>query len=157
MRSQFKQKLHSLWEPKSIIFGFTLFYYVTDYVIWAQLTSRLGPMEVFPKPWISTPLKLLLASFALWLSRPWTYLIATLISGIIIYSHGYQMLMSCAFMNNQPVLSWETFNCWWRIVSFEAPQLLFQFALAIFIFSYATISLSRFLLHWRLRKYNIAK
>jgi hypothetical protein len=155
MKSPFRQKINFLLEPKAIIFGLALFYYVTNYMIEAELFSKIGPLEVFPRPWISSPFKLLLASLALWLSRSWTYFIAMLISGDVIYSHGYQMLATCSFINNQPIISQSTLSCWWHITVLQSPKLFAQMVIAVLIFSYATVSLLSFIFYRHSGKFRL--
>jgi hypothetical protein len=150
MKQSYKQKLRFLLEPKAMLLGFALFYYVSDYVFWKRLISTCSSQTLpcYPpehEPMMSIPFILLLASIALWLSRYWSYPIAMWLSGWIFYNYSYKMLASCTFMVSQPLFSRVTFKCWWTIVSVEAPRFLLYLAFSAIVFLYAAISLARYI------------
>jgi hypothetical protein len=151
MREFQKQKLYFLLEPKAMVFGFALFYYISDYVFWKQMLASStcnSPLPCSPPgyvPAVGVPFILLLASIALWVSKFWSYLIAMWFSGQLIYEYSYQMLVSCTFINNQPLLSRATFRCWWVIIGIEEPRFSLYLIFSSTIFIYATIALIQYI------------
>src|SRR5437868_12220026 len=105
MNSHLKKKLTFLLKPKAILFGFALFYYLSDYVFWHRLISSCSSQTLpcYPPeemPAVGTPFILLVASIALLTSRAWSYPIAMWLAGKIIYEYGYMNLVTCTFIFN---------------------------------------------------------
>lgn len=135
-------------KPKAIVFGFSLFYYISDRVAWERLMSSCDPLPCYPgdhTPSIGIPFKLLCAALALVVNRWWGNLIAMVISGNFLYEYGYLLLIECANSHDQPVLSWSALDCWSQhIVNYYSPHLI-DFTLALIIFSFSTMSLVRYI------------
>jgi hypothetical protein len=148
MKFRIKSTLTYLLKPRAIILGVTLFNYLVNRIWWERLMASCQPLPCYPgdhTPAIGDPLKLLFIAFLLVLDRWWGNLIALLVSGWLIYGYGYSMLVNCSFMREQPVLSRSVFQCWWQITVIDVPHRLLHFILAVLIFSFAAVSLARYI------------
>lgn len=156
MKLRIKSALTYLLKPRAIILGVTLFNYIVDRISWERLMASCQPLPCYPgdhTPVIGDPFKLLFAAFFLILNKWWGNLIALLVSGKLIYEYGYLMLVNCSFIREQPLLSGSVFRCWWQITAVDAPHHLLHFILALLIFSFAVVSLARYIFQrWNLRR-----
>lgn len=147
MKLRIKSALFYLLEPKAIILGFTLFYYIVGRISWERLVAACQPLPCYPgdhTPTIGDPFKLFFAALFLVLNRWWGNLIALLVSGKLIYEYVYLLSVGCSSAHEQPILSQDVFRCWWQVTGYEAPHHLLHLILALLIFSFAAVSLARY-------------
>ncbi len=91
---------------------------------------------------------ILVAAFALWVSQPFSYLVAIVLSGYIFYSLGRFVSGlhgdALAFRENGSVI-WSNVTSWWGQMFTNKPEYIIQVILAALIFCYATACLIRYL------------
>ena len=127
-----RSKLPTLLEPKSIIFGATLFNWVLIYM----QVKRMEGVFCVVCPWYVDwdiaiyPHLLLVAAFGLWFSKLWSYILGMLLSAHTFYLGG-------AFLAHLIVEP----NDSWMVLHSVRDFLLLQFALGAIIFCYATFCL----------------
>jgi hypothetical protein len=86
---------------------------------------------------------LIATSFSLLISRPWSYLIALFPSGWLIYRLGFMWLVGFATFHDEGVSSWLTLRRAWTLIENQTHSII-QLTLALLIFSYALIAISRY-------------
>lgn len=143
---QAKQSAHVLLEAKAIIFGFAILHFLV------MLVYVLRYEQEFPIPsdhWnpvrvIQEPILLLFASFVLFLRKPWSYLLAIVACGRVIYVLGYLGLVAISAAHDKSIFSLYTLEAFWRLTYESQPQYILEVALAAVIIIYSTIKLSRY-------------
>lgn len=137
--------LRSLVDTKAIIFGFAVLNCL------AILTHLIQYKRQFPDPsdhWnpaaiMLEPFLLLLASALLFSSKGWGYLLATVVSGRVIYVLGYLGLVSTAGGYGYRLFNWQVLKTWLTITYEAQPQYLLELAIAVTILTYVSILYSR--------------
>jgi hypothetical protein len=89
---------------------------------------------------------LLIAAFALWLSKWWSYLVAVMLVAPVIYNFGYETLKVHRFLPLTPEEEemWPSPAVWLDIFFWNHPEELVQIILAGLIFCYAMFCLWRY-------------
>lgn len=146
--SQAKQFLNWLLDPKAMIFGFTILHFlaVLLYVVRHEQEFSGSSEHWDPIRTMHEPLLLILASFALLIGRLWSYLLATVVSGYVIYALGYLGLIAVSAAHDQPMLSWYVLKTWLMLTYKSQPQYILELVLAAVIITYAMTLCLRYLL-----------
>lgn len=158
--SSTKLFLRPFLEPKAMMFGLTLGFSVSAYVIWYHEHQRLAARGAFLVcDHFYPPLHLLLlplAALALWRGRLWSYLVASLLAGRLIYLLGYRWLFLFATCHDEPILSGLTLKRGLFLLP-QVPRDTIGLIFAIFIFIYTVASIGRYLFQHRFQIVSILK
>ena len=149
----FRKVLAHFLQPKAIISAVSVIN-----IIWHVTWVRRVELEIeasmdtghwpYPAHWnpvavMFEPFLLLAAALGLLINRWWSVLLALLASGRIIYLLGYLPLSAVRFAHDVPTLSRRGFENVWFLVYTPQPQYLIEVALAVVIFIYAALVLTR--------------
>lgn len=147
--SQARQFLNWLLDPKAMVFGCTILHFLTMLLFavrheqeFSGISEHWNPVRIMHEP-----LLLLFASFALLVGRLWSYLLATVVSGYVIYALGCLELIAVSAAHEQPIFSWYVLKNWFVLTYTSQPQYILELALAAVIMTYAMIVCLRYLLH----------
>ncbi len=160
MKYRIKTALLSLLKLKAIILGIALLNFMLSlmYVRQVELESQARLREgIWPYPhhWnllavMQEPFLLLMSSISLLLGRWWSYSLAILASGRVIYTHGYSSWAAVSAAHDVPMLSGQALEKLWHVVYGPRPQYLFVFTLAAVVFTYTALILCHFVYRkWR--------
>jgi hypothetical protein len=134
-RSQFGTYLTSLIDFRAIVVALALLHLVITQVgvtRWYQNFGS-GPVATYPDASLVVPVMLMLAAVMLHLQKTWSYLVALLFSGWIIYSVGYLGLRSVALAHDLRLVSTHSLKLWLAQTYAGQPQKFLQLALAMAI------------------------
>ncbi len=134
-----------LREPKSALLVFVIFHVIILYVYerWFSGFSFHGSLDgtyygIF----------ILVAAFALWVSKPFSYLVAVVLSGYMFYTLGRWVSGfhgdASAFREDGSVI-WSNVTSWWGQMLTNKPEYIIQVILAALILCHATFCLVRHL------------
>jgi hypothetical protein len=125
--AKLKSRLPGLLHPKSILLALAFIQFFWE-------SSRLYGCPSF---WdLSGSFSLIAAAGALWLSRAWSYLAASILAGRGLYFAGYLILgFDDGFSASD----------WWRVATHN-PEIFLQVGLSVVVFCYAAICLLKGLL-----------
>ncbi len=137
--------LRVLVDARAIILGVSLLHLVVTFVWVLRWYQRLGnaSTDYYPNEFLTIPLVLVLASLMLMISRWWSYVLAFVASGWVIYLLGYAALRAASIARDVPLPSSESLRVWFATKYIGQPQEFLQLALAFSILSYVVVTLLR--------------
>jgi hypothetical protein len=134
--------LHSLLNVRAMILSVSLLHLIVTLVWISRWYEKFGdgPISFYPDVFLVVPLALFVASLMLFISRWWTHLLASVVSGWVIYSLGYAGLRAVSIGRDVPLLSSESLWVWFA--QKHIGQFL-ELALALVILCYVFYTLLR--------------
>ena len=142
-----KNAIRESLKPKAVLFWLALLYF-------CSIPYRYGYLCLYNWSgyWADATV-MMIAAVALWLSKPWSYFMAALLTAPIIYNFAVLVLKIHNYIRMTPAeaegIPWESVGEWWMIMLTKAPEQLGFIALAGVVFSYAAASLLRMFSHKR--------
>lgn len=137
--------LNRILDVKTILFGFTILHvmamvmYIVHYEQeFSRVSDHWNPLRLMQEPVL-----LLLGAAALLVSKRWSYLVAIVTSGRVIYVLGYLGLVATSSAHDRSILSWYVVRAWGVIMLKAQPQYIVELVLATVIGTYAVILLLR--------------
>jgi hypothetical protein len=131
--------LREIGKPRAILFLIAALFFLS-------VPYRFGGLCMYNWAhywWFAT--EVMLAALALWVSRPWSYLGAMLLSSPVFYDFALRALKMHGVIRLSPaeaeILPWKSAGGWWRWLLAERPDELALASLAWLIFIYAAICL----------------
>lgn len=139
--------LRRFLEIKAVLFGLTILHLVAMAVYVVHYNQKYS---AFPDHWnpsriMQEPVLLFLGAAALLVGKPWSYLVAIITSGHVIYSVGYIGLIATSAAHDYPVFSVYVVKAWWVMTFSGQPQYIVELVLAAVIGSYSIFLLLRHL------------
>ncbi len=136
--------LKSFLSPRAIVFAACILnllvraMYVRQVELEAQARMAIDQWP-YSEHWnpaavMLVPMMLLIAAIGLLINRWWSLLLATLVSGRVIYLLGYLSLTAVRYAFDVPMVSWQAIEKLWYAVYQPQPQYLFEVVLAMAIF-----------------------
>ena len=137
MKHRIETLLASFIEPKAIFSGVALLNFMLCLMYVRKVESEFRAMEkewgqyTYSEHWNPTavmyePVLLLIASLSLLLGRWWSYLLAMLASGRVIYTLGYSSWTAVLNALDVPMFSWQALEKLWYVIYEPRPQYLFE-------------------------------
>ena len=138
------QIVRRLLQPNAIIFGIALMFVVVAHVSVARWHREFGNgrIEGYPDVELFIPYTLLVAAVMLLVSKWWSYFLALIASGWVIYTLGYKGPLGVAAANDHPLFSSWVLRNWLTSTWTTQPQYLFQLALALIALGSAVVGLT---------------
>lgn len=146
-----KPVISRLLKPKAILFGFVLFHFVVRLIFVMSLQG--GNAFVVAAGWdpvvaMARPFLLLVGAVCLFIDRLWSYVLAILLAGNIIYSNGYRGLVGISYAHGIPMFGVGALRIWFETMSLTQ---IINSGLAVVILTFGIVQLSRWLAH-RIRR-----
>jgi hypothetical protein len=140
-----KRFLNWFLEFKAMLFGFTILHLVVMvvYIVHYEQEFPVVSDHWSPIRLMQEPVLLFLGAGALLIGKPWSYLVAIISSGRVLYAVGYIGLIATSAAHDYPVYSWYVIKTWWIMMFRAQPQYIFELGLAIVIGTYAVKLLLR--------------
>jgi hypothetical protein len=136
--------LKSFLNPRAIIFATCILnllvraMYLRQIELQAQAAMATGQWPYtahwYPAAVMLVPMMLLIAAVGFLINRWWSLLLATLVSGRVIYLLGYLSLTTVHNAFDVPIFSWQAIEKLWYAIYQPQPQYLFEVVLATAIF-----------------------
>jgi small-conductance mechanosensitive channel len=136
--------LKSFLNPRAIIFAACILnllvraMYVRQVELQAQAAIATGQWP-YSEHWnpaavMLGPMMLLIAALGFLINRWWSLLLATVLSGRVIYLLGYLSLTTVHYAFDVPIFSWQAIEKLWYAIYQPQPQHLFEVMIAAAIF-----------------------
>jgi hypothetical protein len=148
-----KTKLNSRWifshflNVRGLIFAVCLGNFIVRGVVVDRLDREMrayGYVEHwYPGLMMVEPLLLLVSGVLLLFNRWWSFLLALLASGRVIYSLGYLSWTAVHNAHDVPMLSWQAMEKLWYVIYQPRPEYLFEVVLGVVVFICAVVLLAR--------------
>ena len=137
-----------LVDPKAIILGICLVNFVAMLIHVYRVDREIEASGYlvghgYPSAVMTGPFLLIISGICLRVNRWWSLIVAVLLSGRVVYSRGYLSWTAVHYAHDVPMLSWQAVDLLWKLIYQPRPQYLFQVLLAMVVFIYAIVLLTR--------------